>query len=168
MKTKLVLGAVVLPLLVIVGGIVRAEVELAKGTPWVFDVAGYDPRDLLRGRYLQFRLDLHEEEPNDACDSAAGQDCCYCLSRTEPDAPPRAEATQCTIAVRDCDGALKIAEVQKLRRYYVPEARASELEAKLREAEGRDAARLRLRIDREGNPRIDGLLVDGEMITNAP
>ena len=55
--------ALALPLVVIAIGIVRGELHLAGARRWTFEVGGYDPRDLLQGRYLAYRLELHEEAP---------------------------------------------------------------------------------------------------------
>ena len=53
-RLPMILAAV--PLIVILIGIARAEHHLATSETWLVDVEGYDPRDLLHGRYLQFQL----------------------------------------------------------------------------------------------------------------
>jgi uncharacterized membrane-anchored protein len=54
MSRRVTLVAVALPLLAIVLGIVRAERFLGRTRDFVLEIGGYDPRDLLRGHYLQF------------------------------------------------------------------------------------------------------------------
>ena len=58
MSRRLQIVAVVLPIVLLVGMIGRAEWQLANSETWHFAIRGYDPRDLLRGHYMRFRLDV--------------------------------------------------------------------------------------------------------------
>ena len=73
-----------LPLLVIAAGVVRGELALATGRAFRFRIEGYDPRDLLRGHYLQFRI-AFDFIPGTESSAAASEDSCLCLSEVESD-----------------------------------------------------------------------------------
>ncbi len=163
MSRRWVLVAVTLPLLAIVLGIVRAELFMRRARDFVFEIAGYDPRDLLRGHYLQFTLRV--EEPLDVrepCNDDAEVLCCLCLTRSEGVA--HAERATCATARAQCDGALEMRSVGRAYRYYVPEEDAAELEQRLREAMQGRAAHAVVAIDAEGNLRVRELRIDGEPI----
>lgn len=164
MRRNLLIAALVLPLLVIVMGIVRSELHLAQGTLWAFDVDGYDPRDLLRGHFIQFRLDLHEESPNEECGDNDGDRCCLCLDKTNEGQPPLVRRISCESAQSQCDGLLQTRYLKELTRYYIPEQDAAKLETKFREAAARKQARLWVAIDKTGRPQIESLRLDGEVI----
>ncbi len=164
MRRSFLIAALLLPLIVIGLGIVRSEIHLARGTLWTFDVDGYDPRDLLRGHYIQFRLDLHEDSEAGECGDDEGELCCLCLQKTLEAQPPTVYRRRCEDAKYQCDGVLKTQYLKTLTRFYIPEQDAATLEAKFREAAQRKQARLWVAIDREGKPQIESLRLDGETI----
>lgn len=58
MNRRLILiAALALPLLGLGAVWLQTEAESHKGTEWDVPVRGYDPRDLLRGHYVQFQYD---------------------------------------------------------------------------------------------------------------
>ncbi len=162
----LVVVAVTLPLLVLVLGIVRSEQHLASAQRWHFSITGYDPRDLLRGHYLQYRLQLDEEPALETCDDDYGDRCCLCLEATEKGKPPVVRRATCTLAAERCDGRLQTRYLTELTRYYIPEARARELELALQDAARANDAKLVVAITQSGKPQIDALLVAGQRIEN--
>lgn len=153
--------ALILPLVVLVVGVVRGERALRVGETWWFDITGYDPQDLLRGRYLRFQVEEQWGEPYDATDDDAD---CACLERTTVQAAPVLRAASCSFARASCDRFIVRTELDQLDRFYVPEARARELEAWLQDAASRDAAQIVVAIDRDGSAVIVDLLVDGAPI----
>lgn len=157
MSRKALLAALIAPLLVIVLGIVKAEWHLAHARTWVFAITGYDPRDILRGHYLQYRLVLNESEPLGPCLEEAGQECCLCLTETSPDLPPKVQRATCELARQRCDGILQTRALKGLERYYIPEEGALELERQLQQAALRGEARLVVAIDAAGNPQVQTL-----------
>ncbi len=164
MPRNLLIAALLLPLLVIALGIVRAEQHLAHSTSWLFEVDGYDPRDLLRGHYIQFRLDLHEEAALEACDDDQSDRCCLCLTSTGAHKPPRVQRSTCARAQAQCEGVLQTRYLSELRRYYIPEEEAWKLEQQFRDAARDNKALLQVAIDESGKPQIQSLLVNGEQI----
>jgi hypothetical protein len=138
-------------------------VFVRRAQEFVFEIRGYDPRDLLRGHYLQFRLDVGEPPVREACD-ARDPRCCVCLSRGAPDVPPLVERMTCATARLVCDGALQARYLDDPHRYYVPEAKARVLERRLIDAAGRRAAHVVLAVARDGEAHVRELRIDGEAI----
>lgn len=163
MSRRLTLVAVVLPLLAVGLGIVRAELFRSHARDFVFEIAGFDPRDLLRGRYLQFRLRVEPLPVREPCDERAA-DCCLCLTQSGPDAVPYAERATCATARASCDGALRMRYLNDPQRYYVPEHRARELEQRLLSAMEHRRAHVVLAIDEQGEANVRELRIDGESI----
>lgn len=160
MSRNALAAAVVLPLLVIALGIVRAERHLANSTRWTFDVQGYDPRDLLRGHYINYRLDLHEGAPIEAC-RENDDDCCLCLSAQGSGVPPKVQRATCTVAKQRCEGVLRTRYLTELQRYYIPENEAYKLERRFQEAAANRTAHLRVAVDDTGKPQVEALLIGG-------
>ena len=148
--------AVLIPivgLLVLVG---KAEFAAHSGPTWHIPIEGYDPRDLLHGRYLQYQFRFNWQGKSDCGGQVTvGQpvldpDCCLCLTRTnELGIDPAVRQVSCDEAER-CDGWLRTEAVEPPLRYFVPEDRAPALEEALFERE----ASLELRCGPNGTPAI--------------
>lgn len=155
--------AVVLPMLVLLVLIARAEVLLRSGESFRVAIVGYDPRDLLRGQYLQYRFDFNWQGES-TCGSLSGgvpaavdPSCCVCLS-ADVDSGMLAQARQVGCdQVSRCDGWLQGARLVLPRRYFVPERYAAGLEDALR---GRDAA-LSVTCGPAGEAAVGELYLDG-------
>ncbi|MBV7255689.1 GDYXXLXY domain-containing protein [Pacificimonas sp. WHA3] len=81
--TRILLFAVlVLPLLALAGSIGLREAELASAEEWVIPVTGFDPRDMLRGRYILYRYDQEIAGNVDMCRDGK---CRLCLTGPAPD-----------------------------------------------------------------------------------
>lgn len=164
MSRRFTLVAVVLPLLAIGLGILRAQLFLRHAHDFVFEVGGFDPRDLLRGHYLQFLLRVDPLPEREACDDAAGESCCLCLMHGEEGAASVAERATCDTARVVCDGSLALRALSEPRRYYVPEEHAADLERRLREAMQRRTAFAVVAIDADGSARVRELRIDGQTV----
>jgi uncharacterized membrane-anchored protein len=162
MQRKWLLLAVCLPALAIATGILRAELHRDRAELWQFPVRGYDPRDLLRGQYLNYTIDLPPRGGKLECGHAG--ECCLCLMRTTANEPPSMHYQGCQQAKLACDGIVQQRYLSDAQRYYVPEARAGEAEMRLREGVARGTARVVLAVDAAGKPQIEELLVDGAPI----
>lgn len=161
--------AVLLPLLALGFGVVRSEIRLSASTDWELTVRGFDPRDLLRGHYIRYRIDFQEQGGSGSC-ALDEPTCCYCLNRTtaEPgDALtplPTVTRMTCTAARTACDGLLRTRSAAALNRYYVPESRARAIEDQLRAGAADGEARIVLAIDGMGRPHVKELRVAGQRL----
>jgi len=174
MRRSFLAVAVALPLVVLALGIVRSERHLANNRRWIFEIAGYDPRDLLRGHYIQFRLALEETDlpvvgaaDGAHCDDDTGDTCCLCLFSDDAGGRAFVERTTCELARTECPGALQTRYLSELQRYYIAEERAQELTDILQDASLEHRAQLVLAIDAAGKPQIDTLLIDDMPIEQA-
>lgn len=157
MSRSFVLFAVGLPLLALASVVARSELRVRASEEWMFPVSGYDPRDLLRGHYIRYRIDLQEESPTLRC-SNDDPACCLCLTRRD-DGTTSTRRTTCTDARDACDGRLQTRHLEGLERLYVPESEALAIERRLRAA-APDEARIVLAIDGLGRPMVRELRID--------
>lgn len=162
MMHKKTLVAVLVPFVLLCLLIIRAEITLSKGQEWQFQVQGYDPRDLLRGHYLRFRVDYNWETSNMCSDA---NDCCLCLTDTGA-LVPKVKRVSCEIAKNQCDGYMRSEFENSLNRYYIAENQAARAEQILREAQADNAAFITLSINRKGEPLIKDMILHGESLEN--
>lgn len=163
MRNRWVRIAVLIPILGLLFLVGRAEFAARSGPTWHIPIEGYDPRDLLHGRYLQYQFRFNWQGTSDCGDRVRGgrpeldPDCCLCLTRTnEPGIDPAVRQTSCH-AVAECDGWLYAAAVEPPLRYFVPEDRARDLETAL----GNREVSIELTCGRNGTPAIIELYLDG-------
>jgi uncharacterized membrane-anchored protein len=149
-----------LPLVVIALGVARAEAHLASADTWLVDIEGYDPRDLLHGRYLRFRVKL----PWQGSDCGYDEECHACLMRDPEGGVASAKAVRGRGA-SSCDGILESKYVTMPHRFYIPEARARQLEKQLREAARQDRAQAEFAISADGRALIKAVRLHGKPIT---
>lgn len=162
-KAKLVI-ALLLPVFGIALGVVRGEQHTQNSQRYTFAVAGFDPRDLLRGHYLQYRFRDDDQPYATGCQDRDFT-CCICVERPAGVGGLSVlQRMECTQARSSCDASFPAANLAGLQRYYIAEARASELTNKLQLAAARDAARVVLSISKTGEARVEAMLVDGKPI----
>lgn len=166
MPRNALIAALSLPLIVLALGIVRAEQHRAHSQRFVLEVEGYDPRDLLHGHYIDYRLRLGDAAaatPGARCRDE-DPDCCLCLQPTQPDAPPVITRESCEVARAQCGGMLATRYLPRLRRYYIPEQNAEKLDARFRDAARKGGAQIVVAIDPAGMPMVEALRIDGVSI----
>lgn len=136
---RIILAALVLPLLAALLSITIHQRELAGSSNWTIPVSGYDPRDPLRGRYIAFRYDW--ELRGDAGPCLGSEGCDLCLSREAGQvvATAVAKGSACEYAVNVADSRLIVrpgfrneAPALFRTRLFVSESSAPTLEAQLR------------------------------------
>ena len=156
MKGSLVkIIAVALPLAGLAGLWVQSDYLSRQGTDWQVPVQGYDPRDLLRGHYVEFAYDWPLE-----AETAGEEDADYEIIPTRMclygDAPviERVEIVRDDAALARCDHPIQafpngVYGYQGLERgrLYVGQDRALELERELAETDQRGIVTFRQRED---------------------
>ncbi|MFO0575892.1 MAG: GDYXXLXY domain-containing protein [Polyangia bacterium] len=124
--------ALLLPLVVLVLLIGRGEYISRSGQKWRVRISGYDPRDLVHGHYLRYRLNWtwNTSEP-----SERDSDAVFCLNREgdkraipEPtvDLVPRSRRSSCRSWFPHQTEA-------DLRRFYIPEDKGQAFERAVRD-----------------------------------
>ena len=172
MKRVWAIAVLSMPLLVFVLAVVNAERHLSTGEVYRFAITGYDPRDLLRGRYLQFRLafDWQDQGATTCQDAALSQDCCLCLIANKDgtdntgDAPPKVAYIKCEEPRDHCDDVLQQRALQDLNRFYVPEESARKAEVLLVEAQREGTAFVSVSVTRDGSAQLVDLEINGKPI----
>lgn len=139
MKRPLLLLALLLPLAGLAGSIAVRQTGLADASAWAIPIAGYDPRDPLRGRYIQFAYAWNVQGDATLC---RNQSCDLCLSRSElgVTATIVPQGSVCAARVDLAASAIGVATGFRpedppsfTNRIFVSETSAPKLEAQLRE-----------------------------------
>jgi hypothetical protein len=156
-RTRLI-AALVIPLLGIAALMVRGEVRTSGDRVWRVPVEGYDPRDLLSGRYLNYRYLWAPQTPQ--CPEPAAA-CCLCLSGAAPGVAslPEVHAVDCAQPglAEVCQDLVQHAEVSGPQRFYIDERYALAAESAMRTR----AASVELVVTAEGSVAVRDLLFDG-------
>lgn len=167
------LVAVMIPIAGLLVLIARAEWSVRTGSTWTIPIVGFDPRDMLHGRFLQYRyaFDWHGA---DECGSPSGPKrpgfgpeaaferlrpgCCLCLKRTDPSGRnPAVRQVECQAARTDCEAYLRSDRVMPPQRFFIPEEHAEQLERSLSTRQ----ASIELRASASGEPAVVELYLDG-------
>lgn len=167
--------AFLIPIVVLASMVFDRESDLHKGKVLILPITGYDPRDLLSGQYIRFRVDREFSERG--CETAekasalgsetlkikrAKREACVCFERKEPTAydsisipdcsPGSLQSNSCWTYVKgECNGDSFDFPFHK---FYVPEASAKDLEDRLREP----GAKIQLRMDESGSGVIEKII----------
>ncbi|MCB1529738.1 MAG: GDYXXLXY domain-containing protein [Rhodospirillales bacterium] len=132
-------------------------------------IAGYDPRDMLRGHYLRYQFDWNWEEGQpdiSVCDRHpyySYHTCCLCLSGDRKD--PQGHLVSCkNPEVEQCPAVLegRISRAGRFdighNQYFVPERHARALETLLRDEE--TTLRIGLSVHPNGRSAVETLYVE--------
>lgn len=120
------------------------------GAHWQIPVTGYDPRDLLRGRYIRFLYDL-PPQPAKECGTA----CAVCLNGDV--SAPAISWTNTSSAPSLCNAWFNIGARQQ-QRFYIPEDIADRADALMRTQS--DTITALVSVD-NGHIRLETLLING-------
>lgn len=144
-RSALRAAALVLPLLGLAGTWAYTHVRAQQGTEWDVPIAGYDPRDLLRGHYVQFTYDWPGLE-GEADFIYEPQLCIYGTSPTI-DLVTRNQGTDCRHVLLADDYSSEWGNNLATGRLYVPQTDGAPLERKLADPKLQGIVRIRLRDD---------------------
>lgn len=157
MSSKWLAAALLLPLAGLAGGIALEETGARGATTWRIPVTGYDPRDPIRGRYIQFRYDWRIEGPAHLCRNPA--DCALCLEEG-------GEAVRVVPAAETCPARIDH-RASRIGIMYAPEAAATPLAAASRLfVSERSAPRLERQLREQPMMIVARLTRDGRLIND--
>lgn len=144
--------ALLVPILALAGSAYLKSVQRSSGEEVILPISGFDPRDLLSGHYLIYRVDYGVA---DGCAAQQGQ-ASICLRPTRGLYPAGELPGDCTLFIHgQCDSGVFSAGIE---RFYIPEAYAHTLEQKVRDNQGE----LVLGVDSQGNAAIRDLRLNGK------
>jgi GDYXXLXY motif protein len=156
MRRRLFLAIIVLDVFFFGGWIAAEETARLRGVEVLLPVEGYDPRDLLSGHYVRFRLVAEREAA--ALDAAAVD---YCLDERDG----RHHVTRPRRAPGDCALFLRAVQPSGTRfgveRFYIDERRAGAVAIV---SPGPDTY-LRARLGRDGRVHPIDLVIAGRPIS---
>jgi GDYXXLXY protein len=147
MKRMAALATLALPLIGLAGLWTWTDRWTREGTDWEVPVQGYDPRDLLRGHYIQFQYDWPGESENNRDQWWLGS---FCIEGEAPNIERivvREDVASCAHFARPEPGSIYGSDGLRRGRLYVPQTRASVLEKKLADPDLRGIVTVRQRTD---------------------
>lgn len=147
--------AVLLPILALAALTTYKNFVVSTGKEVILPISGYDPRDLLSGHYLIYQIDYGVGE---ICSEKMAKRTAYiCL---EPKMFSYYEPEVCSKLIRGvCNYNRFEAGIEK---YFVPEDKAKDLEAKIRSK----TASVLLSLTDSGHTQVKDLLVNGQSLKN--
>lgn len=131
-----------------------AHVRSTQGSDWDVPIMGYDPRDLLRGHYVEYRYDwpgLRDEQRDSFYDESLG----LCIKGNAPrvasvsvvNVADASRQTDCAAVVRANMWAEEGVNGVITDRIYIPQTRGREYEDRLRDPDQIGIVRVRIRPD---------------------
>ncbi len=147
---RILIVAFVLPIVILFALTLYKRSVVSYGQQVTLPIEGYDPRDLLSGHYLIYRINYGIEGL--CTGSSDNQTVHLCL---EPRHFSFNQVNGCAKQIRGrCNGGRFEAGIEK---YFVPEAEAKILEAKVQS----NAASIVLSIGPNGDAQVKDLLIEG-------
>lgn len=163
-RTAIWIGTMALPVLALAAAWANTHRMAQQGVEWDVLVSGYDPRDPLRGHYIRYQYDWplpkvaakEDEEEMGFQPFLSGPVCLIGTSPAITSARLIAGSTDekgCTSIVRPNSWRESDGEDGAHRdRLYVPQAKAADMEAKLRDETQQAVVRIRVRPDGVATP----------------
>ncbi|TGJ99315.1 GDYXXLXY protein [Leptospira semungkisensis] len=170
--------AVFLPILVLASLALEREIDLRSGKVLILPITGYDPRDLLSGHFLRFQIDPRysevqcDQDSNASSLSTVGETgvklqsseygSCVCFENREPESYEAKYIADCSPSEREIlkcwtyiKGNCKYNRFEyPFRKYFIPEDKAKEWDAKLRQP----GAKVQLRMQEDGSGLIEKII----------
>jgi len=168
MKRYLLITAVAFPIIALLGLMISKQVRLSQGVQVVLPIEGFDPRDLLSGHYLTYRINYGASEPCLA-GRQEGQKLKACLVRSSgaeglyrarfasPDDEFEDDVEKdCGLFIEGrCEHSRFAAGIEK---FYIPDHYARALDRAVRSGKGR----IVLKVSESGTAVIQDLLINGK------
>ncbi len=147
---KLLIVALIIPILVLLGIVVKTEYQYRTGTEVELPIQGYDPRDLLSGYYITYTVDYGVEV---CADKYQEYEAYICLN---PKQFSLTKPKNCNLFVQGmCKYGRFVAGVE---RFYASEFNAQQLDRTIRQ----QPMSIVLSVTDSGNAQVKYLLVDGK------
>lgn len=160
---KRLLVSLLFPILALVALTGYKAYKQIAGVQLTIPITGYDPRDLLSGHYLTYRLDFKQH----ICPGYNLENQMFVcvvqldnyLSASEVSSPSRSSNPECTAIIRgNCDQGRFTAGVE---RFYIPEQHSVQLDRIVRGwGANANRAKLVISVDRHGKAVAKNLLID--------
>ena len=153
-------AALIFPIICLAGLTVFKAVKIALGKEIIIPIVGYDPRDLLSGHYLIFRLDLNDDNfcRGDYENTSDVHMCVNQLDNNKVDShiinPDDYPTESCDVILKGrCKRGRFTAGIE---RFYIPEQYSRPLDRIIRQGKGK----LVVSVDGHGKASIKDLLIN--------
>jgi uncharacterized membrane-anchored protein len=169
MSKRNLIFALAFPILVLAALIIYKQASVMIGKEIILPITGFDPRDILSGHYLIYRID-YGINSNDLCHDYdnTNTNVYICLKKDNknPDAytsiinsysnPADLEDTECFALIKGkCKDGRFTAGIEK---FFIPEGYANSLDRAVRNRQGK----IVLSVTKGGSVAIKDLLIDGK------
>jgi uncharacterized membrane-anchored protein len=168
MNKKILLIALIFPIIVLFGVTVYKHVKVSTGQEIILPITGFDPRDILSGHYLTYRINYGAVTDVCAGTYEKNSRAYACLVRDVGDKEnyrstihtysdsDEIENSDCAAIIRGrCNKGRFTADLEK---FFIPEANAAPLDRAVRNRQGK----IVLSVSSGGNAVIKDLLIDGK------
>lgn len=158
----LIAGALLLPLLGLGYSWASTHSAAQKGTDWNIPVRGYDPRDLLRGHYIEYQYDWPGiDDGNELGEEAEYQPFdALCIKGRAPNIDSVTKLRGRNVSGASCDSLVRVDlwseeydTSMTSGRLFIPQTKGNELDAKLRDPKLQGVVRARIREDGKLTPQ---------------
>ena len=128
-STMLKISALI-PILGIITFLAQTQYQASIGLKYRVNIRGYDPRDLLRGRYLRYTFDLDTIDSSSSSITKWNSQYCFIRRSTTDYEIKQISKEQST---KECSSVLSATKLIRGQKYFIPESHAQQLETKLRD-----------------------------------
>jgi uncharacterized membrane-anchored protein len=155
MKQYRFFAALLIPFTVLVSLVSYRIFNLKIGQEIIFEISGYDPRDIFSGHYLTYNVDYRLKQGCQPEDS--GMKGCLCYSKLDP--PEGNFIRGCGVEAEKClmliKGSCEYDRFEAgIERFYIPEEKSEDYDRRLRSK----GARLRVTVTPDGVPMAIDLI----------
>jgi uncharacterized membrane-anchored protein len=168
MNKKILIFALAFPLAVFIGITIYKHAKVTMGQEIILPVSGFDPRNILSGHYLIYRIDYGITNDTECGDWESNRKAYVCLNK-DSDKPDSYRSSifayntdddiiagECTAIIKGrCERGRFTAGIEK---FYIPEERAQFLDRAVRSGQGK----IVLSVTRGGSAAVKDLLIDGK------
>lgn len=148
-------AALVFPIIVLAANTWMYQQQRSAGETFKFPIEGFDPRDMLAGHYLFYKVDYGVASTH-GCPTT-DIPAALCLRPERRVYPTDELPNGCEVYLQgECDASSLF--TAGLNRFYIPQEYAAPLEAKIANKQGE----IEVSIDKRGNAAILDLLIDGK------
>jgi len=148
-------AALVFPIIVLAANTWMYQQQRSAGESFKFPIEGFDPRDMLSGHYLFYKVDYGILNGN-GC-PASDITAVLCLRPEKRVYPVDERPAGCEVYLQgECDASSVF--TAGLDRFYIPQEYAAKLEEKIANKKGE----IEVSIDKHGNAALLDLLIEGK------
>lgn len=156
-NTQLIFLALLLPILALFGIVIKEELNLRIGEEIILPIAGYDPLDPIRGRYIAFRVRYGLQACPGRRSYASDKTGYVCIKPDRFFTYQKNALYNCDLFIRGtCEGNRFMAGIERI---FLPEKDAKALDSVVRR--GAVSREIKVFVSQNGTARVKDLLLDG-------